>query len=441
MGEVKRLVDYLHYTLGKNEMKELLENSRRTQMCLLTLTSDIDGMKDLLNAVKNAVPATSVDQSTLSGVTLVDGQPVSSQTTEATVQSNESEFKSFLQQAIDFKIHISSQSPEYTRFETFPFEDVKQTQILDDELRVAASYAGRSGFWIKWKQYDTVPTMEDEPAVGYPSELTRSRVAELSTILKLSARPREICMPSCLGVIQDNGNDRFGFLLEFPGHEPSATAEGQKAKIPVSLQALPGRDSMALRGRVSLAQRLAQCIVPLHTVNWLHEGLRSASVLFFGPEATATGDAYISGFEYARPGRPNSDTSLGPPEDAEWRDYIHPDYLGHNRSEDFKRTYDIYSLGIVLVEIALWKRVKDTLVSTNDQTKHSAGISSANQTSSAAKPATTSHPDQIAAWLPAVEIAMGTKCRNETEACLRGVEAFGLDPKANQSDPVISALI
>jgi hypothetical protein len=99
----------------------------------------------------------------------------------------------------------------------------------------------------------------------------------------------------------------------------------------------------------------------LHSVNWLHKGFRSNNILFFLPPITSGRQSYsspiISGFEYSRVDLVDEYTELVP-EHSENDIYRHPETLGsvHLRS---KKSHDIYSLGIILIEIAYWKRIQD----------------------------------------------------------------------------------
>jgi serine/threonine protein kinase len=68
----------------------------------------------------------------------------------------------------------------------------------------------------------------------------------------------------------------------------------------------------------------------------------------------------LSGFDYARPDLPDSMTERSSPI-LEHELYRHPELtsLLSNRS---KKSHDIYSLGIVLVEIAFWQPIEDVLL-------------------------------------------------------------------------------
>lgn len=98
--------------------------------------------------------------------------------------------------------------------------------------------------------------------------------------------------------------------------------------------------------------------------NWLHKSLRSDNVIFF---RTPKGHIdytkpYISGFDFSRPARKDEMTEIAG-DDVMHNLYRHPLVQSTNTGERprFKKSFDIYSLGILLVEIAHWSTVEDVL--------------------------------------------------------------------------------
>ena len=109
-----------------------------------------------------------------------------------------------------------------------------------------------------------------------------------------------------------------------------------------------------------MATSLALSLFCLHTVGWYHKALRSASViLFVDSDRVGFETPLISAFEYARPDSADYTTSR-PPYDPAWAVYSHPSYQGP-AAERFRKTFDIYSLGIILLEIAHWKKADELL--------------------------------------------------------------------------------
>ena len=99
----------------------------------------------------------------------------------------------------------------------------------------------------------------------------------------------------------------------------------------------------------------------LHSVNWLHKGLRSHNILFFNPpNSTPKYDSpIISGFAYARPDLPEEKTDR-PPHPSKDDIYRHPAVL-RGAAPRSQKSHDIYSLGVVLVEIAYWQPIDEIM--------------------------------------------------------------------------------
>jgi hypothetical protein len=65
---------------------------------------------------------------------------------------------------------------------------------------------------------------------------------------------------------------------------------------------------------------------------------------------------YILGFEYSRPDSLTAESDLVVLANPDYHLYQHPHVQGPARDR-YSRAYDIYSLGIVLLEIGYWRRI------------------------------------------------------------------------------------
>ena len=209
--------------------------------------------------------------------------------------------------------------------------------------------------WIEWKTYKTKHDRHLNKEI--PIKDNVKRVKELVSLLQKD-KPSEFRAPRCLGFFDDRDDSpqsehdyRFGLVFEKPSSD----------SVPKSLHQILSKPKPSLTDRISLAHKIATCVLYLHAVNWLHKGLRSDSVLFFPPintPATTLTQPYLTGFEYARPDK-DGETTTGGEVDDWWELYVHPSYQGSSAKGTYRKTFDIYSLGIILLEISYWKRIEE----------------------------------------------------------------------------------
>lgn len=152
--------------------------------------------------------------------------------------------------------------------------------------------------------------------------------------------------------------------------------------------------------RFNLAKKLVYSIVVLHTCGWLHKNIRSSNIFFFPARPPANqsfdnhkkdiGRPYIMGYGLSRPDdvpqlkkrvevkvqeysrrerdergedRKVPHLSRGHEVDVDTDSkpkiniYQHPDKTA-NPARRFRHSYDIYSLGLVLLELGLWQNLE-----------------------------------------------------------------------------------
>lgn len=228
---------------------------------------------------------------------------------------------------------------------------------------------GKKKVWIEWKDYDTVGL---SPDTLLKKDIV-DRVRKLASLLNHSPKPEAFRTPHCLGFFDKADPDipaddvdvldrRLGLIFERPNDDLLHTT-----LPPVSLHDLLQDDRVRkprVTERIRLANALSNCVLYLHAVNWLHKGLRSHNVLFF---RTRSGHVdyrqpYLSGFDFSRPGGSDEMTDV-PGDDAEEDLYRHPNAQANRKRERqrSKKSFDIYSLGVIFVELAHWKTVDQVL--------------------------------------------------------------------------------
>jgi serine/threonine protein kinase len=117
----------------------------------------------------------------------------------------------------------------------------------------------------------------------------------------------------------------------------------------------------SLTSRLDVALRLAKAVLYVHTAKLVHKNIRPENIVLFERQDSppqskfpySLGTLFLMGFDFAR----KEDEASSRTGDSEWDRnlYRHPERQGLHHEVDFNMLHDIYSLGVVLLEIALWK--------------------------------------------------------------------------------------
>jgi hypothetical protein len=199
------------------------------------------------------------------------------------------------------------------------------------------------------------------------------------------------------GMVVDTKDSRIGLVFRVPGNSAAAVQEN-------TLTSLLEKTTRPVGQRFTMASTLATALHSLQTVDWLHKSIRSDNIVYFmdrsrnhdpkakpedsvansiamhhvsirdGDRDLVTPDTspllelpeiYLLGWNLSRPGDPSelsqtvSISIQGYKLTKEMiRLYSHPDSLPTDGSAErprFKLEYDIYSFGLVLLELGLWR--------------------------------------------------------------------------------------
>jgi hypothetical protein len=210
---------------------------------------------------------------------------------------------------------------------------------------------------------------------GTELALFESEVARL--VKRLTCADAALCrILKALGYFHKISHSCFAFIYQIPRN----MSVPDHAATPTTLLDListtretPNRPGHAellppqhpLEKRVELARKIACAVMYVHIMQYVHKSIRSSNIVILSKKDASAGafpqhlgEPFLCGFETARHDKATSDQRG----DAHWRYniYRHPKRQGLYLEERYTMNHDIYSLGVVLLEIGLWRPLLST---------------------------------------------------------------------------------
>ncbi|KAL8930554.1 MAG: hypothetical protein Q9208_000738 [Pyrenodesmia sp. 3 TL-2023] len=209
-------------------------------------------------------------------------------------------------------------------------------------------------------EYKTYPPMPEGISGADSQDLDEriyKRVNQLAGLLSTAGSNALGTLPF-KGFVKEADRLRYTFVFDIP----DATKEAKPDSLHQMIESPVLGRHWSLSDRFSLAFGLAKTMGTFHMFGWVLKGFQSSSVVFCCDEQTAKpqlSKPYLAGFEYIRP---VSGSTVGQPlsmgEKATL--YCHPDVQDEPNIE-FGKIHDLYSLGVVLLEIGLWLTARQIL--------------------------------------------------------------------------------
>ncbi|TAQ88527.1 hypothetical protein B7494_g3143 [Chlorociboria aeruginascens] len=208
---------------------------------------------------------------------------------------------------------------------------------------------------IEWVEYD-----REDPDARFNHI---RRIDDLARMIhSASDRHPDLHTIDCLGYTDDTSTSRYGLIYKAP------QASSSTLNTLISSNDLRTPD---LGDRFKLAHTLAVALWSLHSLDWLHKSVCSMNILFFpsafsSPETKPTTMAALIpdilnpcllGFDASRPDD-MSEMSVASNNTTVFDLHRHPDSLNGMSRKPYCKSFDIYSLGLVLLEIGLWKTLQ-----------------------------------------------------------------------------------
>ncbi|KAI1293940.1 hypothetical protein F5Y03DRAFT_326853 [Xylaria venustula] len=265
---------------------------------------------------------------------------------------------------------------------TYSMQDFKRNTLRIGDSR-SFSVLGKESVVVEWRYFSKERPFQVEQSF---------RLADLVRLLNKNDLYERFRALPCKGYVTDNENSRVGMVFS-TGSSSTTTIRSLQTVIDGTKTVPP-----PVGERFAIAKRLVLAIHNLHAVRWLHKGIRSDNILCvqetkdekpkasedsFKDIAAPPSDKtvlskppnplppfYLLGWDLSRPDHPEELTesitvsTLGLQTKREMiRMYTHPDVFLAQQKQGKRPRYnarwDIYSIGLILLEIGLWRTLDD----------------------------------------------------------------------------------
>lgn len=231
-------------------------------------------------------------------------------------------------------------------------------------------------------------------------QILHCRLESVAEILQ-KAKSLKLCVLHCLGYFHDP--DRLSCGLAY--QVPETSSRGHSDVITLREVYVQKKTPPVLGKRFALATKLASSVLEFHKADWLQKDLSSFNILFVFSRGTSwrngVDQPYFVGFANSRPNDPAEFTEFMDSQKSQEKiDFQHPEYVNGRGHVRYQLKYDYYSVGMIMLEIGLWKPLNKIVKA----------YGSAEKMLEALK----------AGPLDQLEEKMGSRFTNAVQACLEG---------------------
>lgn len=183
---------------------------------------------------------------------------------------------------------------------------------------------------------------------AYPDSAIRamipSTVRDIARLLSIRD-PFSVGLLRCIGLIQVS-QSKYRYILSLP----------PDVERPITLRSAYDLPEPSVTTKIQYARILGRAIMSVHAAKFVHKSIRPENIVLVhnaSNKVSATSGPFLIGFEQIRGHNAHSALTA----DMEWYKniYRHPSRQGLRVEDYYVMQYDIYSLGVCLLEISMWK--------------------------------------------------------------------------------------
>jgi hypothetical protein len=257
-------------------------------------------------------------------------------------------------------------NPNFQR--ALPLDMVRNFNVLEHE-------GSNQRVVIEWRYLTDWNDVDGETRQRFEKDVT-----QLALLLSMVSGNPNFHVLDCLGFFTNSSpvfGHRYGLLFKAP-----VTSDGKAVPQVTTLAQALRRNNLPkpeLGVRFRIAKALSNSVYHLLTTGWLYKGLRSHNILL--AELSSAPDEplgelsslHLMGFEFSRPDLPGQ-ISQDAADDLIRDFYRHPESTSDKwalepyRRHGYLKAYDIYSLGVLLLEVGLWRSVENIKASLEAKT-------------------------------------------------------------------------
>ncbi|EFR03324.1 serine/threonine protein kinase [Nannizzia gypsea CBS 118893] len=195
----------------------------------------------------------------------------------------------------------------------------------------------------------------------------RKIVREVAAVLH-EADPKMMGVLHCHGFYWDAAQNRFELRFHFP---PGLSRPRTLLDLLCDPDTQKRGAKHPLNHRIRLAKSIVSAVFVLHSADLVHKQIRPDNIVVFDQEVDNTsdsdqrhqqypyvlGDPFLLGYDAVR--KADAASLMLHVEDWKKNIYLSPDRHRLQPGDEFRMEHDIYSLGVVLLEIAFWASFQD----------------------------------------------------------------------------------